>query len=108
ASARATTWPAKFKSRRRSRPDRGSLSQACLKHHLRDKFVEITAAEQKPRQPGSLRRLDIAGPVADHKAAGATHRPAGHQIEDHARTRLATFARIEIARDRSVGMMRTI
>ena len=85
-----------------------SLSRADLSHDFGDKRVEIAAREQKARQARGLRRLDIGRAVADDKTALAPHRPVLHQVVDHAGARLSPVMVLEIALDRSVGMMRAI
>jgi len=55
-----------------------------------------------------LSGLDIALAVADDKTADVAHRPMLHQVMDHAGRRFAPVMIFEIARDRSVRMMRTI
>ena len=84
------------------------LPHAGLSHHLGDERVEIAAGEQEAGQPDRAAGLDVALAVADDKAAGVAHRPMLHQVMDHAGRRFAPVMILEIARDRSVRMMRAI
>src|SRR5258708_1384881 len=82
--------------------------RASSRQDIRDKRVEVAACEQESRKPRGLRSLDIGRAIANDKTAVAPHRPMRHQIEDHAGAWLAPVVVLEIAGDRSVGMMRAI
>ena len=84
------------------------LPHRGLKQHICNERVEVAAREQKTWQSRGFRSLDIGCTVTDYKTAITLHGPMLHKVMDHARAWLSPMMVLEIANNRSCGVMRAV